>query len=264
MWNVESGKGNDWLDVIRELSHRRTAAQLLPLLQTEGTVGEATECTTMEEVQALANKYGQSVLKAPWSSSGRGVRFVSCEHSGTYGSHEPTGSLCDKNVMGWLRNTLQRQGSVMVEPLYTKVKDFGMEFYSDGKGNVTYLGLSLFHTSNGAYTGNVIATERAKCDALSRYIPTPLLYQTQERICQLLAPVFKDKYHGPFGIDMMVVKQLTLNLLHPCVEINLRRTMGHVALALTNVCNPMTNDEVRHVMRINYFNHKYKLQIRRK
>ena len=168
----------------------------------------------------------------------------------------------------------------MVEPLYTKVKDFGMEFYSDGEGNVTYLGLSLFHTSNGAYTGNIIATEQAKRETLSRYIPTPLLGETQQRICQILGETFKGKYQGPFGIDMMVVKSQISNLksplgsaaslveeisnqLHPCVEINLRRTMGHVALALGSICNPTADDEVRHVMRINYLNNNYKLQIRR-
>lgn len=267
----ERGEKNDWLDVIRELSHRRTAAQLLPLLQTEGTVGEATECTTMEEVQALVNKYGKAVLKAPWSSSGRGVRFVSFEPSEAYGSneiYEHTGFWRDKNMDGWLHNILLRQGSVMVEPCFTKVKDFGMEFYSDGAGHVNYLGLSLFHTSNGAYTGNIIATEQAKREALSHYIPTPLLDQTQEHICQILGDVFKNKYQGPFGIDMMVVKSLnnqqsTPNTLHPCVEINLRRTMGHVALALGKAYNPSADDEVRHVMRINYFKNNYKLQIRR-
>ena len=244
---------------IRQLSHRRTAAQLLPLLQTDGTTGEATECTTMEEIETLVNKYGKAVLKAPWSSSGRGVRFVSSGFSRTSEATEPFG---DKNVEGWLRNTLQRQGSVMVEPQYTKVKDFGMEFYSDGEGNISYLGLSLFHTSNGAYTGNVIATEQAKLEMLSRYLPITLLDQTQERICQILGDVFKNKYQGPFGIDMMVVKNGQY-FLHPCVEINLRRTMGHVALALGKACNPTADDDIRYVMRINYFKNNYKLQIKR-
>ncbi|MBO4314492.1 MAG: hypothetical protein J5867_00795, partial [Prevotella sp.] len=32
--------------------------------------------------------------------------------------------------------------------------------------------------------------------------------------------------------DMMVVEDKGQYLLHPCVELNLRRTMGHVALSL--------------------------------
>ena len=45
----------------------------------------------------------------------------------------------------------------------------------------------------------------------------------------------KDVYDGPFGVDMMVVAKSDGDcfLLNPCVEVNLRRTMGHVALSLT-------------------------------
>ena len=40
--------------------------------------------------------------------------------------------------------------------------------------------------------------------------------------------------------------------LHPCVEINLRRTMGHVALALNALMNPDGDDELCRIMRIDY------------
>ena len=59
------------------------------------------------------------------------------------------------------------------------------------------------------------------------------------------------------GIDMMVVKENGLRKLHPCVEINLRRTMGHVALAMSP-----TDDDIRYVMRIEYTDN-YKLRIRK-
>ena len=58
----------------------------------------------------------------------------------------------------------------MVEPYYRKIMDFGMEFYSDGHGKVDYVGMSLFNTKNGAYTGNVIATETYKLDIIGKYI----------------------------------------------------------------------------------------------
>lgn len=251
------------LDQMRQLSHRRTAAMLLPQLQDEGTTGTACECTSTEHVRQLAAHYGRIVLKAPWSSSGRGIRFL---------DHQLP------NVDNWLRNIIARQGSVMVEPYYRRVKDFGMEFMSDGQGTVTCLGLSLFHTANGAYTGNILATEQAKREMLGRYIPLSLLDATQQRICHLLGEVFKDKYQGPFGIDMMVVTPPDIPegeelsplpggragcLLHPCVEINLRRTMGHVALAAHHVCNPTNDDDLRYVMRIDYTNNNYKLHITR-
>ena len=235
---------------IRQLSHRRTAARLLPLLQMEGTIGEAFECTTADEVESLLARYGQVVMKAPWSSSGRGLRFLSTERTPF------------QMQAGWFRNLVVQQGSVMVEPYYNKVKDFGMEFYVDDAG-IHYLGLSLFHTINGAYVGNILATERAKQEMISRYIPEDLLDRIKQQITSNLSLA---SYRGPFGVDMMIVNKgnhnsqfSTLNsqlFLHPCVEINLRRTMGHVALAISP-----TDDDVKRVMRIDFNGINYKLKI---
>ena len=246
------------LDTIREWSHRRVAASLLTQLRCyEGTVGESLECHTIEEAEASIRRYGNVVLKAPWSSSGRGLRF--CDASRLNGE----GKLMHES--GWLRNLLAGQGSVMVEPYYNKVKDFGMEFESDGAGTVRYLGLSLFHTKNGAYTGNVLATEAAKSAMMTHYLSETLLVSVREEICRRLGPLFKGQYRGPFGVDMMICtsqneEEKTRNeerfLLHPCVEINLRRTMGHVALALSP-----HDDDIRRVMRIEYNENIYKLRI---
>ena len=239
----------DQIAEIRQLSHRRTAARLLPLLQMEGTVGESFECTTADEVEALLARYGQVVMKAPWSSSGRGLRFLSTERTPF------------QMQAGWFRNLVAQQGSVMVEPLYDKVKDFGMEFCVDDAG-IHYLGLSLFHTINGAYVGNILATERVKQEMISRYVPIDLLDRIKRKIADTLN---LGSYRGPFGVDMIVVSnnsQLSTSnsqlFLHPCVEINLRRTMGHVALAISP-----TDDDIQRVMRIVYDGTNYQLKIQR-
>ena len=232
------------LDAIRQLSHRRTSTRLLPLLQCDGTVGEAFECQSEEEIRILLQRYDRLVLKAPWSSSGRGLRFVS--HA-TFTTHQT----------GWLRNLFASQGSVMAEPFFDKEKDFGMEFYATEDGKIRYEGLSLFHTSNGAYTGNILATEDKKREMISRYISIELLDSIKEKICDSLPAILEGKYTGPFGVDMMVVKGERF-LLHPCVEINLRRTMGHVALSLSP-----TDDEMVRVMRIEYAEGRYKLKVER-
>jgi len=204
----------------------------------EGTVGEAVECATLEQVERCQKHWGQIVIKSPWSSSGRGVRFAVQE--------------------GWINNVIKAQGSVMVEPYYNKVKDFGMEFEVDQDGQVHYLGLSLFHTKNGAYIGNLLATEQAKREQLSRYVSMELLDEIKQRV---IDNVQLPDYVGPFGIDMMIVNghrssQTANLLLHPCVELNLRRTMGHVALNITP-----SDDDHRKVMRIELTDH-YKLSIR--
>lgn len=236
------------LERIRTLSHRQTAARLLPLLQTEGTVGEAVLCESVDAVEQQLRLHSRLVLKAPWSSSGRGIRFIDKEMNDYH--------------YGWLRNLLKSQGGVMAEPYYEKVKDFGMEFEATDEG-IRYLGLSLFHTANGAYTGNILATENAKREMISRYISICLIDEVKEKICDML---WLEDYRGPFGVDMMVVKencqlsscQKCQLKLHPCVEINLRRTMGHVALALSP-----KDDDIRKVMRIVYEDNIYKLRIRK-
>ena len=234
---------NEQTEHIRQLSHRRTSAQLLPQLQMEGTVGEAFECTSLEQVTELMQRYGRLVLKAPWSSSGRGVRFCDAARLNNK-------EINNKDAqMAWVRNVIASQGSIMVEPYYNKVKDFGLEFEADADGQIHYLGLSLFHTVNGAYEGNILATESVKQEMISRYVSVELLDSIKQKITEQIR---LDGYVGPFGVDMMITKEG----LHPCVEINLRRTMGHVALSISP-----TDDDIRGVMRVIYDGNHYKLKI---
>ena len=232
------------IDAIRQLSHRRHAMQLLESLQMPGTIGCASETDQMDIIADRLHRGEHLVVKAPWSSSGRGVRFM-----------EGDMNIYDK---GWVRHVIEKQGSVMVEPYYNKVKDFGMEFVSDGKGLVSYVGLSLFQTSNGAYTGNILASEDEKEHMISRYISVDLLKAIRQKICTLMGVLLKDRYAGAFGIDMMVVRRDDGDgfLLHPCVEINLRRTMGHVAISLTEHCSGLPK-----LMKIEYNSNVYKIKI---
>ena len=232
------------IDAIRQLSHRRHAMQLLESLQMPGTIGCASETDQMDIIADRLHRGEHLVVKAPWSSSGRGVRFM-----------EGDMNIYDK---GWVRHVIEKQGSVMVEPYYNKVKDFGMEFVSDGKGLVSYVGLSLFQTSNGAYTGNILASEDEKEHMISRYISVDLLKAIRQKICTLMGVLLKDRYAGAFGIDMMVVRRDDGDgfLLHPCVEINLRRTMGHVATSLTERCSGLPK-----LMKMEYNSNIYKIRI---
>ena len=248
-WGVESAMmpSVTQIDTIRLLSHRRYAMQLLESLQMPGTIGNSCETDQMAVITDRLHSGEQLVVKAPWSSSGRGVRFMSG----------------DMNIYdsGWLNHVIEKQGSVMVESYCNKVKDFGMEFMSDGCGSVSYVGLSLFQTSNGAYTGNILALEEDKMSMISRYIPIDLLKTIQQKICASMGTLLKDRYAGAFGIDMMVVRRDDSDgfWLHPCVEINLRRTMGHVAISLTNHCSGLPK-----LMKIECISNVYKIKINKR
>lgn len=228
------------LEDYRNFASRETAVRLLKHLRmswpeafAEGKlVGKSCWCTVEKEVQEAYRNYGAAMLKMPWSGSGRGVHPIACK------------GLTDKD-MEWVRRTLDRQGGVEVEPLYKKVQDFAMEFWASG-GRVRYEGLSVFETTaGGVYAGNLVASETEKEARLARFIDLGLLHQLRERLVFL----FNDAglpawYNGPLGIDMMVVADAASSLadqhevsfnefsLHPLVEINLRMTMGWVALHL--------------------------------
>ncbi len=247
---------------MRELSHRRTAASLLQRLADDGlTTGISAmpvECTSVAEVEQALQRTPHAVLKAPWSSSGRGLRFVGTRTEKVASASGESLLQADRALEGWLRGVLARQGSVMVEPYYNKVKDFGMEFEALADGSIVYRGLSLFHTANGAYKGNVVATEQRKREMVERYFTSAFLDRVKDCICNHLADMLRDCYQGPLGVDMMVMGGDDGFLLHPCVEINLRRTMGHVALALT----PADDDRMA-VMRIAYANGSCKATLSR-
>lgn len=205
---------------IRRLSSRVFAAEeVLPRLRDSigGTTGAMSVFTgTAEELAAMAATRRHAVLKSPWSSSGRGVRFVE-------------NTLTD-NDFGWAANVLREQGAILVEPRYDKLLDFAMEFFVEKNYTVTYLGLSIFDTDGATYRRNIIAAEAEKTGIVGRYIPSATIAEARERLKEIASELFRNRYHGPFGVDMMAVNTAAGIALHPCVELNLRYTMGHAAL----------------------------------
>ena len=235
------------VDRIRDLSNRRLAVNVLDRLkELEGTTGFSRVCNTYEELLVFLDANEHVVVKAPWSSSGRGVRYIDRETA-----------LESTNTLQWICNTIKRQGSVTAEIYCDKVQDFAVEFVASPK-MVQSVGFSIFNTVKSAYTGNVLDAETEKVRMITRYVPLVQLDAVVRELEKLLYGYLRDVYEGPLGVDMMVVKNPDATgqpyLLNPCVEINLRCTMGHAALALTNA-------RVRGTMHIEYDGKNYKLKL---
>lgn len=209
---------DDTLQAIRQLSSRRTVSRVLPMLRERvaHTVGESLWCTTMEAVERCMDTYRVCMLKAPWSCSGRGVFCVEA----------PMGEPVQRRVARILRE----QGGIEVQPFYQRVMDLALEFYMDE--GLRYEGLSLFaSTETGGYAGNLLLPE----ERLLQQLPNEIcgtLCDTREALIEILTPLLRGVYSGPLGVDMMVVETEDGMRLHPCVEINLRNTMGRVACLL--------------------------------
>lgn len=215
---------NEELQGIRWRSSRQTACQLLPMLcqRVEHTVGESAWCTTTEEVEASVERYGTAILKAPWSCSGRGVFRA---------QHPMSEALLQR-----AKRLLREQGAVEAEPYYQRKADLALEFCM--ADTLHYEGLSVFRsTPTGGYGGNVLLPQ----EELWLLLPTHLratLAAVRTAIAEVLPPLLKEHYRGPLGIDMMVVETAEGLRLHPCVELNLRNTMGRVACLLEKRLHP--------------------------
>lgn len=207
------------LDKIRYLSGRQRCVEVLSQLSSvDGVCGETFCCSKLEEVRMHLEANGSLILKAPWSGSGRGLYRV-CRQS------------WNANVEGWISRILRTQGCVMAEPIYNKVCDFAMEFYSSPEGTVSFAGYSLFETDDfGNYKQNILMCDSGIEEHLLSFgIQTATLHDVRERLLEIFSGMVSGYYTGYFGVDMMICSQNGDILVHPCVEINMRMNMGVVS-----------------------------------
>lgn len=108
-----------------------------------------------------------------------------------------------------------------------------MEFYTDGKGNIRYEGLSVFGTEQkGAYTGNILVSQAVLQKKIEAVIGKEQFENVRKAVAETLKTVYAHSYNGYLGVDMIAYEQNNQTLIHPCVEVNMRFTMGLVALRL--------------------------------
>lgn len=202
----------------RDLSHRRTAREFLSQWSERfaplrfPVPVEALDSVTVER---LVGEWGNVVVKSPWSSSGRGVF--------------PLSAVTLQASLPRINGIIEKQGGVMVEPLLPKLQDFAMLFDYRG-GEAVFAGYSLFfNTTATNYGGNYVGSDELVAGRLSRWISLEELTKVREATGQLLPSVLGQDYEGPLGVDMMVCGSDADAWIDPCVEINLRYTMGFVA-----------------------------------
>ncbi|MDE5772932.1 MAG: hypothetical protein K2H86_00565 [Muribaculaceae bacterium] len=210
------------IDRLRELSHRRTTIrgnEMLNKLLISYNVNPhhlsplPLEFYSEDELlDYYHNTKDETFIKAPWSSSGRGIMY--------------TGDNRDEQIREWAHGIIRRQGSVMYEPAADKVLDFATE-WNIVDGEPAYWGLSLFETSSrGKYHGNIDISQREITDRIRQFAPD-FDNRWIESQYDMLGKLIGKQYQGPLGIDMLVDRT---GAIRGCIEINLRMTMGHATL----------------------------------
>ena len=217
---------DQWLAEVRSLSSREFAAGYYSLLTDTLQAKQECDCllpcrarfcTTLDDVLSSISSSQYLMIKSPWSSSGRGNIVVDGHLSPPFGGVRG----------GRIERILREQGGVVVEPFYAdKVLDFALEFQI-GDNGARFLGYSVFDADEtGHYCGNYVESQEQLLKRIG--LPDELLQDLVKYHEQALAGL---PYRGPVGIDMM---RLQDGRVHPCVEINFRRTMGWLALLLYN------------------------------
>ncbi|WP_243348606.1 hypothetical protein [Parabacteroides sp. FAFU027] len=222
---AESGIGDSILpdfyrlDKIRELSHRRIAVQALRFIREDDALSPGLPLPAKlldgNQIDEFAQKYSSVVFKAPWSGSGKGLYWATAPVS--------------ESIRGWCRKIAKKQGCVVGEEVYNKLQDFAMEFLCD-RGNVSFAGYSLFETENGTYKSNELLSDEMIVERLTAGgLTSDLLQRVRSRLVEFIQNEIAMFYSGYLGVDMFVYEKEGRVMLHPCVEINLRMTMGLVA-----------------------------------
>lgn len=201
-------------EILSTITHKSPAFPFLPQNLQPKT------CHTIKDITDQIKNWGQIVLKAPWSSSGRGVQML--RHA----------KLNESNKQ-WISGIIKQQGYIMVEPLLDKLQDFSLQFFINSD-EIEFLGVGKFSTnSNGQYISNTLNPQTQFIEKILRI--EKLVGQTTKALKKL---DIQDHYEGFAGIDLMTIQVEDNVLIHPCVEVNWRYNMGLVALQLQKLIHP--------------------------
>jgi hypothetical protein len=177
----------------------------------------------------IASTPGENlVLKAPFGSSGHNQLRI-------------RGDAIRSEEWSWIRKVLNVHQEIVVEPWRQIEAEFSVQMTILGDGRAQELGIVRnLAAPNGQYLGSAVGKNLW---GLSREVRqyfysveySALISEMAKSVAGVLSGL---GYVGPFGIDTYIFRtregNLDFNLLG---EINLRHTMGRIALELRTGCN---------------------------
>ncbi|MGM9788556.1 MAG: hypothetical protein ACI3ZF_06640 [Candidatus Cryptobacteroides sp.] len=212
---------DEHIAMIRRLAHRRESMKLGIYLSERLnspylSYPAQRELKSVGELAYFIEEVGDVMVKSPWSSSGKGLRRL---YRGRV----------TENDWGRCRKVMEKQGSLIAEELQELALNVGIQLrIKEGKASLA--NYSIFETCRCAYKDNLLVSDdyvRRKC---AEYLPEGLLDQACGEIIKYLEHSEFRFYSGYLGVDTYICRDREGNyLLRPCVEINLRMTMGIVA-----------------------------------
>lgn len=215
----------EWKEAYKKLSSRLTAHEILQeliavILEISFDILPHYFHNLPDMEEFLINHTQKQLLKSPFSSSGRGLVWL---------NPEPLPQSERQIICGMLR----KQQTVSLENSLDKQLDFSMHFECKQKNEVGFLGYSLFHTNvKGAYEYSLLSSQEKQEKRLTSYIDKTMLTRVQTELLRIIAEKYSPYYKGNIGVDMLIYRSGDKYSLHPCVEINMRKSMGYMAIQL--------------------------------
>jgi hypothetical protein len=209
------------IDILKQVSISMNADYLLPPELTPKI------CITQTDFENAIRQWGKIMVKAPWSSSGRGLQPV---------TKTPVHPKVWEKIMG----IVKEQGFAISEPYLNKVLDLAFLFELK-KGKVEFLGISNFCTNKkGQYEGNYINGLPVNTEKEIVEFTNIVEHEIREPLIKAIETskmtVF---YEGVFGVDTLIYSDEKAKLrINPCLEINVRHTMGLLSLQLEKLIQP--------------------------
>ena len=224
-WLEGRGVGRDCLpttaqvDGWRGLSHRRTSLAIhraIAAMAGGPLSPEPVELDRLDAVLRFAAAHPSCYVKSPWSGSGRGV----------YRVLQPSA----RDFAQWCSGIIKRQGSVMCEQALDRCLDFALELRCSG-GGCRVDGYSVFASDfHSQYAHGIVAgADELRAMVAELY---PGFDAVEQMAVESVRRVVAARYTGWIGLDMLLYRTSGGTVgIDPCVELNLRPTMGLVAAA---------------------------------
>ena len=208
------------IEAVHRLAHRRTSIAMHRLLQHlmgPDLCPTPVELFTLDAVKDWAAKHPGCYLKLPWSGSGQGVYRVL--------------DMNDAHLWQWCHGGLRRQGSILCEQGLERIQDFATEWLCR-EGTARLVGFSVFENDfHHQYAGGIVDSHQALHSRIAMLYPD--IDKAVDALSQAIEQLIAPDYDGHLGVDMMLYHHPDGHIaLNPCVEVNLRCTMGLVCSAL--------------------------------
>lgn len=206
----------------------------LGLENESGTVCRKVDHAMHEIVRHLES--GQALVKAVHACAGRGHLRV---------NHESK----DADTRLWLERTLAAHHAVVVEAWLDRVADFSALYEMDAAGNANLIGLTVMENdAAGRFLGNRVGPKWGSLlepEVAAFLFKQGILDFVENRVPAALTDLLPG-YIGPLGIDLMVHRRSDGSLaLKHVVELNVRLTMGRIALELLKKSTPQRSARFR-------------------